>query len=130
MKEYFIVIGLDDDELSNAFKRFRDLYFTEHKNNIDVIECEYQYCGDNEVMVKIVLAFNAYYFKDHEGHQVQEVGYILRNKGLQPFYINGCWLAKQVWYVDTILHLQNNDTVYNRTNDELLDKLNNYILTC
>ena len=55
---------------------------------------------------------------------------LLKNKGFQPFNINGKFVSKQVFELKSFIGVQSNELIYELTKEKVNTEFKNVVLTC
>ncbi|HEY5587729.1 MAG TPA: hypothetical protein VIK86_02100 [Candidatus Paceibacterota bacterium] len=131
----FLIIDEDKVDLEEKVQEFIISKFGEDMLDKTFINIEYSEedlgTPDYKEYITIQLFFNEYkYANKVYGEQIESVGLILENKGLQPFYIDGKFITLTVYEYNTGLLIQKADIVYGFKKYEISNDFAEFILTC
>lgn len=135
MNTSFLIIDEENVDLEEKVHKFIIKKFGEKlldKILIDIYTDEEDIgTPDYTEYLTIEIKFKEYTYNNKAyGKQIESVGMVLENKGLQPFYIDGKFVTLNVyeWIQGNII--QKHDTIYGFNKDEISDEFTDFILTC
>lgn len=115
----FIIKTFSETNVKNITSKAQ-IFFDEEDENIT---------EDSTEFLKLEMEFTEY--KRSKFTDIPEsMSIFLKSRGLQPFYINGKFVALEVFEFVNGLPLQDYKEVYEIDKDTLYDEFENYMLTC